>query len=228
MEKFIYESLEAYLEYLSSLENKKMGAVESLQSKIGVAVDGGFGPKTLKAAKNYFKLNDYQAAHFFAQCAHESGNFKIFVENLNYSEKGLLETFPKYFNSTNVKNYARQPQKIANRTYANRYGNGNEASGDGWKFRGRGSIQLTFRDNYSAFADYVKDKTVLSNPDQVADKYAFDSAFWYFDYKKIWSVCNEGVSDTVIKKVTKLVNGGQNGIEDRIKLTKKFYQWLAT
>ena len=113
-------------------------SLKSLQTKIGVAADGAFGPGTLKAAMAYYKMTPERAAHFFAQTAHETGGFKAFSENLNYSAQGLQSIFGKYFPGLLEESYARNPEKIANRVYADRMGNGAEASGDGWKYRGRG------------------------------------------------------------------------------------------
>ncbi len=125
-------------------------SLKALQEKIGVLADGNFGPKTLKTASAYFKFTPERAAHFFGQVATETGNFAKFAENLNYSASGLQNTFGKYFPGDIEAQYARQPEKIANRVYANRMGNGSEASGDGWKYRGRGALQLTGKTNYQA------------------------------------------------------------------------------
>ena len=132
-------------------------SLKSLQTKIGVTSDNSFGPGTLKVAMNYYKLTPERAAHFFAQTAHETGEYKLFSENLNYSKDGLLKTFSKYFGAgVLVESYAKNPEKIANRVYGNRMGNGDETSGDGWKYRGRGALQLTGKANYQKFADYLK------------------------------------------------------------------------
>jgi len=151
-------------------------SLKSLQEKIGVGADGAFGPGTMKKAMEFYKLTPVRAAHFFAQTAHETGGFKAFSENLNYSAQGLQGIFGKYFPGTLEESYARQPEKIANRVYASRMGNGDETSGDGWKFRGRGALQLTGKANYEAFAKYLGNDEVLKNPDTVATKYAFESA----------------------------------------------------
>jgi len=188
----------------------------NLQQKIGVTADGAFGPGTLKAAAAFYKLSPNRAAHFFAQTAHESGNFKAFSENLNYSAKGLRGVFRKYFPTDALANaYARQPMKIANRVYANRMGNGPESSGDGWKFRGRGALQLTGHDNYQAFANYVNRPDVMANPDLVAGELCFESALWFFDRNKLWGICDQGVNDAAILALTKRINGGLNGLADR-------------
>lgn len=199
-----------------------MSPLQELQSKIGVTPDGSFGPKTFKAARDYFKLSNTRAAHFFGQVSHESGHLKVFSENLNYSAQGLMRIFPKYFNAATANSYARKPEAIANKVYANRMGNGPESSGDGWKFRGRGALQLTGRENYEKFANYVNDTRVLTNPDIVASKYAFESALFYFERNNIWKICDEGTGLATIKKVTKLINGGYNGLDERVELTQRF------
>ena len=131
-------------------------SLKSLQAKIGGPADGAWGPGTFKAAMAYYKFTSVRAAHFFAQTAHGTGGYKAFGENLNYSADGLLGIFKKYFpDKATATRYARQPEKIANRVYASRMGNGNEASGDGWRYRGRGALQLTGRDNYLALANIV-------------------------------------------------------------------------
>jgi putative chitinase len=199
----------------------------NLQQKIGVTADGAFGPGTLKAASAFYKLSPNRAAHFFAQTAHESGNFKAFSENLNYSAKGLRGIFRKYFPTDALANaYARQPQKIANRVYANRMGNGPESSGDGWKFRGRGALQLTGHDNYQAFANYINRPDVMTNPDLVAGELCFESALWFFDRNKLWGICDQGVNDAAILALTKRINGGTHGLDDRKLKTKKYATWL--
>ena len=200
----------------------------NLQSKCGCHADGAFGPGTLKAACAHFKLNKNRAAHFFAQTAHESGNFKAFSENLNYGAKGLRGIFGKYFPTDALaRAYERQPQKIANRVYGGRMGNGVEASGDGWKYRGRGALQLTGKANYQAFSDYVKRPDVVANPDLVAGELCFESALWFFDKNRLWSICDQGINDAAILALTKRINGGTHGLDDRKLKTKKFAGWLA-
>ena len=198
-----------------------------LQKKIGVTADGAFGPGTFKAAAAFYKLSPNRAAHFFAQTAHESGNFKAFSENLNYGAKGLRGIFGKYFQTEGIaKNYERQPQRIANRAYANRMANGDEASGDGWKYRGRGALQLTGKANYQAFADYIGRPDVMTNPDLVAGELCFESALWFFDRNKLWGICDQGTGDAAIIALTRRINGGQHGIEDRKLKTKKYAAWM--
>jgi putative chitinase len=203
-------------------------SLANLQQKIGVTADGAFGPGTLKAAATYYKLSPNRAAHFFAQTAHETGGFKAFSENLSYGAKGLRGIFGKYFpTDAMAKAYERQPQKIANRVYGGRMGNGVEASGDGWKYRGRGALQLTGKANYQAFSDYIKRPDVMTNPDLVAGELCFESALWFFDKNKLWGICDQGINDAAILALTKRINGGTHGLDDRMAKTKKFAGWPA-
>jgi putative chitinase len=166
-------------------------------------------------------------AHFLAQCGHESGGFRAVQENLNYSAKGLCGIFRKYFPSVTVAmQYERKPEKIANKVYANRMGNGNEASGAGWKFRGRGYIQLTGTENYKSF-DATVPEDIIANPDLVATKYPLASAAFFFKKNNLWSICDRGASADVVTAVTKRVNGGTIGLADRQKHFKEFYHLLA-
>ena len=164
-----------------------------------------------------FSLNTpLRLAHFLSQCAHESGNFKAVTENLNYSSKGLRSIFGKYFKDDIIaKAYERKPEKIANRVYGSRMGNGDETSGDGWKFRGRGYIQLTGKDNYSQFDKVVEDD-ILANPDLVATKYPLMSAAFFFEKNNLWKICDGGDDKEDVIALTKRINGGTHGLEDRL------------
>jgi len=164
-------------------------------------------------------------AHFLAQCGHESGGFKAVSENLNYSADGLVKIFGKYFNASTAPAYARKPEKIANRVYSSRMGNGDEASGDGWKFRGRGYIQLTGKSNYTSF-DKTVDDDILANPDLVATKYPLASAAFFFNNNNLWTICDKGADDATVTAVTKRVNGGTIGLSDRLKHFKEYYALL--
>jgi putative chitinase len=166
-------------------------------------------------------------AHFLAQCGHESGGFRATQENLNYSAKGLMGIFKKYFpTSALAAAYERKPEKIANRVYGGRMGNGPESSGEGYKFRGRGYIQLTGKENYTAFGKSIgEDMTV--NQDKVAGPYALLSAAWFFSKNGLHKMADEGSSDAVVTKITKRVNGGTIGLADRIKHFKEYYHLLA-
>ena len=201
-------------------------SVKALQTKIGATPDGVFGPKTMKAAMEFYKLSAVRAAHFFGQTSHETGEFRTFSENLNYSAAGLKKIFKKYFNDLTALAYARNPEKIANKVYGNRMGNGVEASGDGWKFRGLGALQLTGKSNYEAFAKYLGKPEIMDKPEMVADEYAFESAMFFFDKNKLWDICDRGVNEDSMLKLTKRINGGTNGLEHRKALTIKYYSLI--
>jgi len=230
--------------------NKIMGLVASTpvpqistpapQTNVPVASVGGLKLDKLKghipdavismipdtAAK--FQINTpLRLAHFLAQCGHESGGFRVTSENLNYSAKGLMGIFKKYFPTEAIANaYQRQPQKIANKVYANRMLNGDEASGDGYKFRGRGYIQLTGKDNYTQFGKAIGED-IPSNPDSVSDKYALLSAAWFWSKNGLNKLADGGATDAVVTSITKRVNGGTIGLPDRIKHFKEYYHLLA-
>lgn len=167
-------------------------------------------------------------AHFLAQTNHESGGFKVFSENLNYGAKGLRGIFGKYFPTDELAaQYERKPEKIANKVYANRMGNGDEASGDGYKFRGRGAIQLTGKENYKEF-DKTVDDDILANPDLVATKYPLLSAAWFWAKSNLNSVADLGANEETVTKVTKRVNGGTIGLPDRLKHFHEYHKLLTT
>lgn len=166
-------------------------------------------------------------AHFLAQAGHESGGFRVVNENLNYSAKGLQGIFKKYFPSEAIAlDYAKKPQKIANRVYGGRMGNGNEASGDGFKFRGRGYIQLTGRSNYTAFGKSI-DKPIEETPDLVATEYALASAAWFWSKNGLNKIADTGATDAAVTMITKRVNGGTIGLADRIKHFKEYFSLLT-
>jgi len=175
-----------------------------------------------------FQINTpLRLAHFLAQCGHESGGFRLTKENLNYSAKGLNGTFKKYFpTESSAKPYERQPVKIANKVYGNRMGNGPESSGEGAKFCGRGYIQLTGKENYTAFGKSINED-ILSNPDKVASDYALLSAAWFFSKNGLNKMADGGSTDTVVTSITKRVNGGTIGLVDRIKHFKEYYSLLS-
>jgi putative chitinase len=166
-------------------------------------------------------------AHFLAQCGHESGGFRATQENLNYSAKGLMGIFKKYFPTAALAaQYERKPEKIANRVYASRMGNGPEASGEGFKFRGRGYIQLTGKENYTRF-DATVPENIIASPELVATKYALASAAFFFNSNKLWAICDKGSDTATVTAVTKRVNGGTIGLPDRIKHFKEYYHLLS-
>jgi putative chitinase len=197
------------------LENLKGHIPDSVISQI---------PDT--AAK--FELNTpLRLAHFLAQCGHESGGFKATQENLNYSASGLRGIFLKYFKEAGLaESYQRNPQKIASRVYGGRMGNGPESTGEGFKFRGRGYIQLTGKDNYTAFGKAINED-MTANPDKVATHYPLLSAAWFFTKNGLHKLADGGATEAVVTQITKRVNGGTIGLPDRIKHFKEYYSLLA-
>ena len=179
-----------------------------------------------ETAKKFNITNNLRLAHFLSQCGHESGGFKAVSENLNYSADGLKKIFGKYFPGNLNESYARQPEKIAARVYASRMGNGDETSKEGFKFRGRGYIQLTGKANYTNFTKFIGEDCI-ANPDLVATKYPLASAAFFFDSNKLWSICDKGADDATVTAVTKRVNGGILGLQDRIKHFKEYYKLLS-
>ena len=175
-----------------------------------------------------FEINTpLRLAHFLAQCGHESGGFRATQENLNYSASGLKGIFSKYFKEAGLaESYQRNPQKIASRVYGGRMGNGPESTGDGYKFRGRGYIQLTGKDNYTAFGKAINEDMTAS-PDKVATHYALLSAAWFFSKNGLHKMADQGSTDAVVTLITKRVNGGTIGLADRIKHFKEYYHLLA-
>ena len=174
-----------------------------------------------------FEINTpLRLAHFLAQCGHESGGFKAVQENLNYSAKGLNGVFKKYFPTLeSALPYERKPEKIASKVYGGRMGNGPESTGEGYKFRGRGYIQLTGKDNYTAFGKAINED-VIATPDKVATHYPLLSAAWFFSKNGLNKIADEGSTDLVVTKITKRVNGGTIGLLDRIKHFKEYYSLL--
>jgi putative chitinase len=170
--------------------------------------------------------NPLRLAHFLAQCGHESGGWKATSENLNYSSKGLMGIFGKYFPTLALaEQYARKPEAIASKVYGGRMGNGPEATKEGFKFRGRGYIQLTGKDNYKAFDAFVPEE-IINNPDLVATKYPLMSAAWFFNKNGLWTICDKGADQGTVTAVTKRVNGGTIGLPDRIKHFNEYYNLL--
>lgn len=181
----------------------------------------------LNTAVTVFEVNtSLRMAHFLAQCAHESGYFKLTEENLNYSAKGLLTVFGKYFTKEQALEYERKPERIASRVYANRMGNGDEDSKEGWKYRGRGYIQLTGKDNYRAFGKTF-DQDLVERPEFVSTRYPLLSAAWFFKKNGLNEIADTGDSLDVVKRITKRINGGLLGIDDRYSYFEKFHNVLG-
>jgi len=209
-----------------------MGKIKEFQKNNGLLSDGIIGKKTLGKIKEKLKIkSDEDLAHFMGQISHETGEFRLDTENLNYSANGLMRVFRKYFTLDIVGKYERNPEKIGSRVYADRMGNGNEASKEGFKFRGRGALQLTGKNNYKLFSDFVGEDCV-KNPELVATKYYFESAKFYFDTNKLWALTKK-VDTKSITKVSKAINIGNanssatpHGLDDRIEKTNEFYDIL--
>ena len=168
-------------------------------------------------------LDDYEintplrVAHFVAQCAHESGNFVFIKENLNYKAASLMTVFKKYFPTADLaKQYEKRPEMIANRVYANRMGNGDEASGDGWRYCGRGLIQLTGRDNYTFFAGSLNITVEEASEYLATFEGAAQSACWFWEQNNL----NRFADANDVKGLTRAINGGYIGLEDRIQHTE--------
>jgi putative chitinase len=196
--------------------------LNKLHNKIPVQVLNELGD----VMKQFNITNSFRLTHFLAQVAHESGNFRYTRENLNYSTEGLLKVFPKYFDKNTAPLYARRPQAIANMVYNGRMGN-KLKSNDGWMFRGAGYIQLTGRINFQAFSDHVGDANIMINPELVATKYPLTSAAWFFEKNKLWAICDEGVHQDIVKKVSYRVNGGYNGLADRLSKTNVLFNLIV-
>ena len=181
----------------------------------------------LNALLPNYGINTIEAvAGFLAQTGHESAGWRTFKENLNYSEKALKAVFGKYFRTVDAKHYARKPELIANRVYANRMGNGDELSGDGWKYRGHGAIQLTGYNNHKGFNEWLDEHDfegdVLDDPESISSdpELLVLSAIYYWNREGLTDICNTGD----IKLCTRRINGGYNGLEERTEL---FNKWLS-
>lgn len=202
-------------------------ALKILQAKCGVTADGAFGPNTARAIADHYKLSPKRGAHLLGQAAHESGNFMISEENLNYRASTMCRVWPSRFASeAEAAPYAMNPQKLANKVYNGRMGN-KIGSNDGWLFAGKGFIQLTGKDNVRAFAEHIGRDSLVDDPSPIATELAMDSAIFFFEKNGLFDVADEGVNDDVIKKITRRVNGGYHGLDDRIEKTKKIYGWLS-
>lgn len=200
-----------------------MNPLKKFQRKHGLLDDGILGEKTFSAFRKTFGIETKEAtAHFLGQIIHETGNFAHTEESFYYSAPRLLEVFGKYFTQKEAKKFAYNEQAIANRVYANRMGNGNEASGDGYKYRGRGAIMVTGRNNYEMMANKLGDLCILETPYLVIDRYFFAVAKVFFDVNDIWRFCDT-VDEQSIRRVTRVINGGYNGLADRIYWTNKMY-----
>ena len=199
-------------------------ALKRLQEKCGAVGDGHFGPNTARAICQKFELTPVRGAHLLGQVVHESGSFRITKENLNYSAERITVVFKKYFKTLEeAKPYSGNPKGLANKVYGGRMGNGKT---DGYTYIGRGFLQLTGKSNYRSFAADMGVPEVMADPSLIETEYAFDTAIWFFEKNGLFKMSDAGVTDEVIKKVSKKVNGGYNGLKHRIKVTHQIYNWL--
>ena len=200
-------------------------AMKKLQAKCGATPDGAFGPNTARAIAAHYDLSPNRAAHLLGQAAHESGGFTITKENLYYSTPERIQAiWPSRFETiADAEPYAKNPQALADKVYGGRGGN----NGEGYKWRGRGFIQLTFRDSYRSFASDMRVPEVMEDPSLVETEYAFESAYWFFDKNGLFRMADNGIGTDNIKAITKRVNGGYHGLDDRIAQTQKIYGWLS-
>jgi len=212
-----------------------MSKIAEFQKANGLVADGILGKKTFSKMKEVWKIkSDEQLANFLGQFSIESANFTKDKENLNYSKEGLKDYFLKYFPTEQDRiNYARQPQKIANKAYANRMGNGSESSGDGYKYRGSGGIQLTGANNYKEFSKWIGSKIVLTT-EEIATKYFWETGLYYFTQNNLWNLASK-VDDISITQLSKAINLGNknsdktpNHLKERIENTKKYYKQIKS
>ena len=200
-------------------------AMKKLQERCGVTADGAFGPNTARAIAKHYDLSPNRAAHLLGQASHESAGFTITKENLYYSTPERIQAiWPSRFETiADAEPYAKNPQALADKVYGGRGGN----NGEGYKWRGRGFIQLTFRDSYRSFASDMRVPEVMEDPSLVETEYAFESAYWFFDKNGLFRMADNGIGTDNIKAITKRVNGGYHGLDDRIAQTQKIYGWLS-
>jgi putative chitinase len=202
-------------------------ALKKLQAKCGVGADGAFGPNTARAIAKHYDLDPKRAAHLMGQVSHESGGWKRTKESLYYSSpERLMAVWPSRFPTVeSAEPYAKNPTALAGKVYAGRMGN--ETEEQAAMYIGRGFLQLTGHDNYRAFASDMRLPEVITDPSLVEEDYAFETALWFFNKNGLFDIADEGVTEDTIKRITKRVNGGYHGLEDRITQTVKIYGWLA-
>ena len=200
--------------------------MQKLQERIGAATDGSFGPNTARAITKHFGLSAERSAHLLGQASHESGGFKRVCESLYYSSADRIrKVWPSRFRTVeDAQPYARNPKALADKVYSNRMGNGEN---EGSVFIGRGFLQLTGKDNYRSFAADMRLPEVMTDPSLIETDYAFETAYWFFEKNKLFKIADEGVDKDTIEKITKRVNGGYHGLQDRMDQTHKIYNWLT-
>ena len=200
-------------------------ALKILQEKCGCSPDGAFGPNTARGIVKYYELSPERGAHLLGQVIHESGTFKYTRENLNYSVDAMMKVWPSRFpTEDSAKPYARNPKALAENVYFDRMGNDTKEKAS--LYIGRGFLQLTGYNNVRSFASDMRVPDVLNNPSLLEEDYAMDTAIWFFKKNNLWKICDEGVNDDAIKRLTRKINGGYTGLDHRIKETKKVYEWV--
>ena len=199
-------------------------AMKRLQEKVGVGRDGAFGPNTARAIADHYELSPIRGAHLLGQAHHESGGFKKTTESLYYSTPERIQAvWPTRFETiADAEPFAKNPEGLADKVYGDRMGN----EGEGFRWRGRGFLQLTGKFNYRKFAAEMRLPDVMNDPDLVCEEYAFETAQWFFQTNGLFAIADAGVNDSIIKKITKRVNGGHHGLKDRINQTNKIHSWL--
>ncbi len=201
-------------------------AMQKLQERIGASTDGSFGPNTARAITKHFSLSAERSAHLLGQASHESGGFTRVCESLYYSSPDRIrKVWPTRFKTvSDAEPYARNPKALADKVYSNRMGNGEN---EGSVFIGRGFLQLTGKDNYRSFAADMRLPEVMTDPSLIETDYAFETAYWFFEKNGLFKIADEGVDTDTIEKITKRVNGGYHGLQDRMDQTNKIYGWLT-
>ena len=201
-------------------------AMQKLQERIGASTDGSFGPNTARAITKHFSLSAERSAHLLGQASHESGGFTRVCESLYYSSPDRIrKVWPTRFKTvSDAEPYARNPKALADKVYSNRMGNGEN---EGSVFIGRGFLQLTGKDNYRSFAADMRLPEVMTDPSLIETDYAFETAYWFFEKNRLFKIADEGVDTDTIEKITKRVNGGYHGLQDRMDQTNKIYGWLT-
>jgi putative chitinase len=201
-------------------------AMQKLQERIGATTDGSFGPNTARAITKHFSLSAERSAHLLGQASHESGGFTRVCESLYYSSPDRIrKVWPTRFKTiSDAEPYARNPKALADKVYSNRMGNGEN---EGSVFIGRGFLQLTGKDNYRSFASDMRLPEVMTDPSLIETDYAFETAYWFFEKNRLFKIADEGVDTDTIEKITKRVNGGYHGLQDRMDQTNKIFGWLT-
>ena len=200
-------------------------ALKLLQEKCGCSPDGSFGPNTARGIVKHYELSPERGAHLIGQVIHESGSFKLTRENLNYSVESMMRVWPSRFpTKESAEPYARNPKALAENVYFGRMGNDSKEKAS--LYIGRGFLQLTGFNNVKAFASDMGRPEVMEDPSLLEEDYAMDTAIWFFQKNNLWKICDEGVNDDPIKRLTRKINGGYTGLDHRIKETKKVYEWV--